>query len=78
MFIRVQDRPAENGAIPDPPELQAYMRDLKTYLTEHNALLYDFTGDPELPLSVYHDGDHIKDQKKYTELFFRRVGDFLK
>lgn len=78
VFIRVQDRPAENGAIPDPPELQAYMRDLKTYLTEHNALLYDFTGDPELPLSVYHDGDHIKDQKKYTELFFRRVGDFLK
>jgi len=43
----------------------------------HNAFLYDFTGDPELPLSAYHDGDHIKDQKKYTKLFFKRLGDLL-
>jgi hypothetical protein len=77
VFIRVQERPSEHGFIPDPPELQTYMHDLQTYLTRHDAFLYDFTGDPELPLSAYHDGDHIKDQKKYTELFSRRVGDLL-
>lgn len=76
-FIRVQERPTEHGPVPDPPELQQYMQDLKAYLENHGAALYDFTGDPELPLSAYHDGDHIKDQKKYTELFVRRVGDLL-
>jgi len=77
-FIRVQERPTEKGARPDSPEMRQYMHDLRQYLEEHGAALYDFTGDPELPLSAYHDGDHIKDQKKYTELFYRRVGDLLK
>jgi hypothetical protein len=77
VFVRVQERPNKKGAIPDPPVLQTYMEDLQKYLTEHDAYLYDFSGDPELPLSAYHDGDHIKDQKKYTELFFRRVGVLL-
>jgi hypothetical protein len=77
-FIRVQERPTEQGVKPDPPGMQKYMHDLREYLEDHGAALYDFTGDPELPLSEYHDGDHIKDQKKYTELFYRRVGDLLK
>ena len=77
VFVRVQERPTPKGAVPDPPELQIYMQDLQEYLEDHNAALYDFTGDPELPLSAYHDGDHIKDQKKYTELFFRRMEVFL-
>jgi len=76
-FIRVQERPTEQGARPDPPEMKQYMRDLRQYLEDHGAALYDFTGDPELPLSAYHDGDHIKDQKKYTELFHRRVRHLL-
>jgi hypothetical protein len=76
-FIRVQERPTEQGAKPDPPEMRKYMLNLREYLSRHGAALYDFTGDPELPLSAYHDGDHIKDQKKYTELFYRRVGDLL-
>ncbi|MDH3329436.1 MAG: hypothetical protein OEM01_09405, partial [Desulfobulbaceae bacterium] len=78
VFIRVQERPTEQGARPDPPELKKYMADLRNYLADSGAALYDFTGDPELPLSAYNDGDHIKDQKKYTELFYRRVGDYLK
>lgn len=77
VFIRVQERPNENGAVQDSPDLQQYMHDMQEYLADHDAILYDFTGDPELPLSAYHDGDHIKDQKKYTELFYRRVGDLL-
>lgn len=77
VFIRVQERPTENGYVHDSPELQQYMHDMRKYLADHDAALYDFTGDPELPLSAYQDGDHIKDQKKYTELFYRRLGDLL-
>lgn len=77
VFVRVQERPSEKGALQNPPELQKYMVDLRKYITAHGAELYDFTGDPELPLSAYHDGDHIEDQKKYTELFYRRLGDIL-
>ncbi|GAB4332509.1 MAG: hypothetical protein Kow0089_00380 [Desulfobulbaceae bacterium] len=77
-FIRVQERPPADGPPEDPPEMKRYMADMRRYLEEHGAALYDFTGDPELPLSAYHDGDHIKDQKKYTELFYRRVGHLLK
>ena len=77
VFIRVQERPTESGVVQDSPELQQHMHDMRQYLADHNAALYDFTGDPELPLSAYHDGDHIKDQRRYTELFYRRVGDLL-
>ena len=78
VFVRVQERPTDQGTLQNPPELQQYISDMQEYLTNHNAEFYDFTGDPELPLSAYHDGDHIKDQKKYTELFYRRLGDILK
>jgi len=78
VFVRVQERPTQQGTLQNPPELQKYIFDMQEYLKDHNAEFYDFTGDPELPLSAYHDGDHIKDQKKYTELFYRRLGDFLK
>ncbi len=76
-FIRVQRRPGEKGCEPDSPELEKYLQDLQAYLEDHGALYYDFTGDPELPLSVYNDGDHIADQRYWTELFLRRVGPLL-
>lgn len=78
VFIRVQERPSGNGPVTDPPMVRNYMTNLEKYLTQHGAYFYDFTGDPELPLSEYHDGDHIRDAKKYTELFFRRMGDLLR
>jgi len=77
VFIRVQERPGNNDIVQDPPIVKKYMNDLQLYLNDNGASFYDFTGDPELPLSAYHDGDHIRDQKKYTELFVRRLGDML-
>jgi hypothetical protein len=54
--------------------LQRYLRDLRQYLESNGAVLHDDWGDPELPLSVYEDGDHVKRDFKrlYTELFVRR------
>lgn len=77
VFLRVQERPTADGPKSDPPVLQKYMEDMKTYLAGNGAYFYDFTGDPELPLSAYHDGDHIADAQQYTRLFVRRLGDLL-
>jgi hypothetical protein len=77
VFIRVQRRPTENGVQPDFKELAKYMEELQAYLASHDADFYDFSGDPELRLSAYNDGDHIKDAKIYTELFVRRLSHLL-
>lgn len=73
-FVRVQRRPV-NGQPPMQSEaLQRYIHDLRTYLEANGAYFHDEWGDPELPLSIYSDGDHIGGQYRVqcTELFFRR------
>ncbi len=73
-FIRVQRRP--EGARPpaQSPELVAYTRKLKAYLEANGAYFHDEWGDPELPISIYRDGDHIsrEAERHTTELLVRR------
>jgi hypothetical protein len=76
-FIRVQRRPPETGYIKDPPEMKSYLKELKEYLTLNHVDFYDFTDDPELPLSMYAMGDHIAEPKQYTPIFFQRVKHLL-
>ncbi|HOC17330.1 MAG TPA: hypothetical protein PKK95_03625 [Vicinamibacterales bacterium] len=73
-FIRVQRRPEGNRPPRQSPELQEYTRKLKQYLEANGAYFHDEWGDPELPLSIYRDGDHIRrDKEKHTtELLVRR------
>ena len=73
-FVRVQRRPTPEGPPAQSPALQRYVRDLRQYLESNGAVVHDDWGDPELPLSVYEDGDHVKREFKrlYTELFVRR------
>jgi hypothetical protein len=54
--------------------LQEYVRQLREYLEANGAYFHDEWGDPELPLSIYSDGDHIgRDAFLHcTELFCRR------
>jgi len=74
-FIRVQRRPV-NGRPPEQSEaLRRYVRDLRDYLQANGAYFHDEWGDPELPLSIYSDGDHIGGEANRlhcTELFVRR------
>ncbi len=72
-FIRVQERPPVNGVVRDTPEMQQFMAELRAYLEERGVALYDFTGDPDLPLSMYGQGDHIREPREYTPIFFKRV-----
>ncbi len=73
-FIRVQRRPEGNRPPTQSPELQEYIRKLKQFLEANGAYFHDEWGDPELPLSIYQDGDHIRrdKQRHTTRLFVRR------
>jgi hypothetical protein len=72
-FVRVQRRP--NGATPpdQSPNLRRYVGDLKAYLAANGMAFHDDWGDPELPESIYADGDHVRDRRHYTEVFRRRL-----
>jgi hypothetical protein len=73
-FVRVQRRPTPQGPPAQSPALQRYVKDLRQYVESNGAVVHDDWGDPELPLSVYEDGDHVRRDFKrpYTELFVRR------
>jgi hypothetical protein len=75
VFVRVQRRPTPYGAPPQSPELVRYIAKLQGYLADSGAGFYDFTGDPELTLDHYLDGDHIRADWKpaSTDLFLRRL-----
>ncbi|MEP7118571.1 MAG: hypothetical protein ABI880_13360 [Acidobacteriota bacterium] len=72
-FVRVQRRP--NGTTPpsQSPNLRRYVADLKTYLAASGALFHDDWGDPEQPESIYADGDHVRDRRRYTQIFHTRL-----
>ena len=73
-FIRVQRRPSPQGPPAQSDRLVQYMRDLRQYLGEHGAYFQDEWGDPEQPLSIYADGDHVTREARipYTERFFKK------
>jgi hypothetical protein len=74
-FVRVQRRPVGGRPPEQSPALQRYVSELGTYLMRNGAEFRDDTGDPELTLDMYEDGDHIARhaRTRYTELFFERL-----
>ena len=73
-FIRVQRRPLASGPPAQPEALTRYMRDLKAYLEEHGAYFHDDWGDPDQPLAMYADGDHLVREARipYTDRFLEK------
>lgn len=78
-FIRVQRRPTPDGPPPQSSELKQYADDLKAYLLARGAYYHDDWGDPEEPLSLYADGDHLTGpgRVRYTERFAERHSGFF-
>lgn len=72
-FVRVQRRPVGNRPPEQSPELVRYVADLKAWLEQQGALFHDDTGDPEMTLDLYRDGDHVNDRRRYTEIFRKRL-----
>jgi hypothetical protein len=79
-FVRVQRRPEGNMPPEQSPALRQYVRDLRTYLEANGALFADDWGDPDQPLSIYSDGDHVsKDSRAgYTERFLAKHPAFFR
>jgi hypothetical protein len=78
-FVRVQRRPTGAGPPPQSEALEQYLDDLRAYVTGRGGYYHDDYGDPNQPLSVYGDGDHLRfDQRvPYTERFARAHGAFF-
>lgn len=72
-FVRVQRRPIGNQPPEQSPALVRYVADLKEWLEANGALFHDDTGDPEMTLDLYEDGDHVGDRRRYTEMFRKRL-----
>ena len=73
-FVRVQRRPAADGPPQQSAALETYVRRLWSYLQANGAIFHDDWGDPDQPLAIYEDGDHLRKafRRTYTEIFFRK------
>jgi hypothetical protein len=72
-FVRVQRRPVGNQPPEQSPALVRYVADLEAWLEANGAMFHDDTGDPELTLDLYADGDHVANRARYTEIFRKRL-----
>lgn len=78
-FIRVQRRPTPDGPPPQSAALKKYADDLRAYLIAHGAYYHDDWGDPDEPLSLYADGDHLTadGRVRYTQRFAEKHAQFF-
>lgn len=78
-FVRVQRRPIGHRPPEQSPALQEYIARLREYIAANGGVFRDDTGDPELTLEMYDDGDHLKLdwRARYTEILYARVHPFL-
>lgn len=72
-FVRVQRRPTGTTPPEQSANLRRYVADLKAWLEANGAMFHDDWGDPEMPESIYADGDHVRDRRAYTTVFRRRL-----
>jgi hypothetical protein len=72
-FVRIQRRP-EGGKPPaQSPDLVRYVAAFREWTQSQGMCFYDETGDAELTLDLYEDGDHFRDRMVYTKIFRRRL-----
>ena len=78
-FIRVQRRPRPDGPPDQSDALARYLEKLAAYLEQRGAYFHDDRGDPDQPLAIYSDGDHIRSDARlgYTERFGRKHARFF-
>ena len=61
IFLRAKKR-RDLDPTAEPPEVIAYIEDLKCYLSEHDAVLLDFTHDTRITEAHFGPGDHLSHQ----------------
>jgi len=78
-FVRVQRRPTPTGPPPQSEALTRYLERLQAYVTARGAYYHDDYGDPNQPLDVYADGDHLRSDQRlaYSERFAKQHAAFF-
>jgi hypothetical protein len=78
-FVRVQRRPTPAGPPPQSEALTRYLERLQAYVTTRGAYYHDDYGDPNQPLEVYADGDHLRSDQRipYSERFAKQHAAFF-
>jgi hypothetical protein len=77
-FVRVQRRPVGGRPPEQSPALLEYVADFRAWAASQGACFHDDTGDPEMTLDLYEDGDHVDDRLRYTRIFRKRLDPFLR
>lgn len=80
IFIRSKRKCYAQGA-PQPPALRRYFQQFRAYVEARGCRFYDFTRDPAITLDMYGSGEHMDygaGRRKWTEIFYKRVGRWLK
>jgi hypothetical protein len=74
-FVRVQRRPIGHRPPEQSAALVRYIADLRAYVESQGGVFHDDTGDPNLPLEMYEDGDHVREdwRPRYTENLYQRL-----
>jgi hypothetical protein len=74
-LVRVQRRPVGGRPPAQSKAMRRYVHDLQQYVESHGGRFHDDTGDPELTIDMYGDGDHLADsaRSRYTDIFFTRL-----
>jgi hypothetical protein len=74
-LVRVQRRPVGGQPPAQSKAMRQYVRDLQAYVESHGGRFHDDTGDPELTIDMYGDGDHLAPgaRARYTDIFFNRL-----
>jgi hypothetical protein len=72
-FVRVQRRPVAGRPPAESPALRGYVSDLRRWVESRGAMFHDDTGDADITLDLYGDGDHVADRRRYTDTFRRRM-----
>jgi hypothetical protein len=72
-FVRVQRRPVNHRPPEQSPALQKYIAELEKWIEANGGMFHDDTGDPEMTLELYEDGDHVANRRRYTEILRARL-----
>ena len=72
-FLRVQRRPEGNRPPAQSAALGRYIAEFRAWAEQQGAFFHDDTGDPEMTLDLYEDGDHVLDRLRYTRILRNRL-----
>jgi hypothetical protein len=79
VFVRVQERPNQDGSVHESPAMHEYSKALGEYLGTAGAGYVDFTGNPSIDRAMYYDSFHIRARylSDYTELFYNEIAPYF-